>query len=384
MHKSLKLRTFKIYAAHARSKTEFAIALQLSPRDAEDMFSIVLTYNADTPQQPWSRDDMQRPISSLTVSNIDESKRFAALSSEGDIYHVSDTENYIYEKIDGAGLYSADAKGYGATTEIVNIDGTLFVTGLGQQLYKRNSNEWQKIDDDIFNKSEAIKNLDFKSVGGKSSEVLYVAAIASMNQPEQNIPKELIEADKAARKARDREAYRKIKAEIRKFEKPHLLPQGRGYYYVDNAWAEIDVEDELPRTVFIDSKDQIWFGGEGNCTLIQVDEDGDIDPIEIDEDGRGSIYSITEFKTRLIIASDYGLFAYDENFDLLEDEIVRIKPKLNKKIHSKPSPLKVQAVEDVMYYFDYNLGVYIWDGDKTWTNIPIPPELLERDFKGLK
>ena len=42
----------------------------------------------------------------------------------------------------------------------------------------------------------------------------------------------------------------------------------------------------------------------------------------------------------------------------------------------------MQAVDDVLFYFDYKLGVHRFDGNR-WEEIPIPPELLARDFRGL-
>ena len=100
-------------------------------------------------------------------------------------------------------------------------------------------------------------------------------------------------------------------------------------------------------------------------------EDGFDDIGETDE----GIVSICKFGERMIIATRDGLFEFIANEDSLHGETIPIKPKLGKK-KGNPLPLKIQAVDDVMIYFDYNLGIYIWDGDKDWTYFSIPKELL--------
>lgn len=40
----------------------------------------------------------------------------------------------------------------------------------------------------------------------------------------------------------------------------------------------------------------------------------------------------------------------------------------------------MQAVDDVLFYFDYKQGVHRFDG-ASWEKIPIPPELLQREFR---
>jgi hypothetical protein len=80
----------------------------------------------------------------------------------------------------------------------------------------------------------------------------------------------------------------------------------------------------------------------------------------------------------MVIASDYALHWFDGH--LLSPLKPILDPSINRNI---PTPLKVQAVDDVLYLFDYKHGIHIFDGVK-WAEIEIPPELLEREFKGLK
>jgi len=300
------------------------------------------------------------------------------MSDEGDIYY-DEPDELRSDKIPGAGLYSDDAQGLGAMNEIINLDGVLFAVGLGQQLYKFDNSKWEKIENDIFKAKGDVEGFDFYGINGTSPETFYVTAKEDMKSGE--APEELEDELWQASIDDDFENFQRLSREIEKYNSRPA--KGRTFHCDGSNWSEVDVEDQFPEAVFVDSSNQVWLGGAGNCTLMKVDEDGEIDPTEIDDEERGSIYSITEFQNRLILANDYGLYAYNEDYDSLDDEVVRIKPKLVKKLGKKPSPLKVQTIDDVMFYFDYNLGIYIWDGDKNWTNIPIPDVLLEREFKGL-
>jgi hypothetical protein len=79
----------------------------------------------------------------------------------------------------------------------------------------------------------------------------------------------------------------------------------------------------------------------------------------------------------MVMASDYALHTFDGH--LLSPLKPTIDVSINKGV---PTPLKVQVVDGVMFYFDYKHGVCRWDGE-SWDWIDIPPELLKRDFTGL-
>ncbi len=50
-----------------------------------------------------------------------------------------------------------------------------------------------------------------------------------------------------------------------------------------------------------------------------------------------------------------------------------LRPRLDAAINGGvPTPLKLQTVGDVMFYFDYKHGVCRWDGE-TWDWIDFPP-----------
>ena len=85
------------------------------------------------------------------------------------------------------------------------------------------------------------------------------------------------------------------------------------------------------------------------------------------------ILSFTRFGDRYACAADRSLHWF--NGHNLSD----LRPTTTVGVIT---PLKVVAVDDVLFFFDYRQGVHRFDGTN-WTAIPIPPPLLERDFKGL-
>jgi hypothetical protein len=76
-------------------------------------------------------------------------------------------------------------------------------------------------------------------------------------------------------------------------------------------------------------------------------------------------------------ASDYGLHWFDGHI-LTPVEPVP-DPSINRNV---PNPLKVQATNSRLYYFDAKHGSHVYDGAE-WAEITVPAELLQRDFAGL-
>jgi len=366
-------RRFKVSSACAMSKTEFALGLQPFPIDGDDSHATYLIYDASL-NSAWSRVDANRSPSDITGHD----GVYYALSEE-EYVHVLTGQDGTTETIKGMGIHANGAT-EGAGNVIRMIGDVPFIAGQGSQLYyRKKKDDWERISTDIIPLGEHQKNVNFEGLGGITESNFFNCGTTVV---EFFFDQELNDKIYAALEADDDDEYDRLDA-IRASKDPK--PEGRAYHYNGSDWTDIDVAGYFPKTVFVDSQGIAWFGcNKGTILRAERDEDGDfdVDDIEIIEDSLTTIYSITEFQGRLILASAEGLYAYNEDFDSLDDEIVQIKPKLSKS-QSGLSPLKVQAVDDVMFYFDYNLGVYIWDGDKTWIHIPIPPVLLEREFKGL-
>lgn len=363
-----------IYAASALATNRFCVAIYELSND--DVYSIIIQYDGRNAQNPWSKVVLNRNIESIT-NTLSQSKGngFAALSSEGDIYTIHG-QNIENDKIPGAGLNNEDSTGLGALNETKFIDDCLYAVGLGGQVYKRNDTGiWEHFAQNI-QPGNGYDTITFESVGGMKDDI-YISGVADPKSVASS--KELEKAiDDADARGDDDEYFRLQKLARKQRHETRKDPQGRLYHWNGAEWDDLDVDEHYPQGIFIEAPDKVWIGGGNEFILYGNAEDG-FDAIEIAE--KESITSITKFKGRIICAGENGLYAYTHNEDRFQGKVNRIKPKVLKE-HFELAPLKVQMVDDVMFYFDYNLGIYIWDGDKTWTNITIPQDLLERDKEG--
>lgn len=127
--------------------------------------------------------------------------------------------------------------------------------------------------------------------------------------------------------------------------------------------------------IFIENKDKVWAVG-GNGVILVGNAEHGFEDVSFKGDSEGLI-SITKFKDKMVIASDYALHWFDGHM------LTPLKPVLDPSVNKNvPNPVKVQAVDDILFYFDSKHGIHTFDGGH-WTQIEIPPELLEREFKGL-
>ncbi|NMV69850.1 hypothetical protein HI842_10195 [Agrobacterium fabrum] len=127
--------------------------------------------------------------------------------------------------------------------------------------------------------------------------------------------------------------------------------------------------------MLVEDSERVWAVGNNGVILFGNARDGfqDVSFKGNDEDLR----SVTRFKDRMVIASDYALHWFDGHV------LSPLKPVLDPRINkSVPTPVKVQAIDDVLYYFDSKHGIHTFDGT-AWNEIEVPTELLERNFKGL-
>ena len=361
-------QVIRIRAAHAISADRFCLALHTE--EMGDHFSIILQYDARNLDMPWSRTERNRQISSLTTfKEAGKETGFAALTFQGDVYLIQGLE-VTNEKIPGADLCQ----------EIKFIDGTLWVACMQEQVYQRKAtNDWGSLPTDTLEAQEGFSKTSFDAIGGTSTTDIYVCGSASGKSVE-NTP-EMKAALKAAKATKDVNEIVRLKGLARKQrEAKEKDPEGRILHWDGSKWEDLSWEDCFAAEIYTQSTDKIYIGGTGERFLSGNTEDG-FDDWHIDDMGR--VHSITKFQDHIICSTSYGLFSYQEGEDDTEGVGQPLIPIVKKK-HASLSPLKVQTVDDVMFYFDYNMGVYIWDGEDEWKNIPIPPELLEREFKALK
>jgi hypothetical protein len=158
--------------------------------------------------------------------------------------------------------------------------------------------------------------------------------------------------------------------------------EGRLYHWNGQEWrivatprsGKFYTEPAALADIFIETKDKVWAVGGNGVILVGNAESGFQDVFF--KGNSETLISITKFKNRMIIASDYALHWFDGHL------LSPLKPVFDPTINQNtPTPIKVQAVDDILYYFDAKHGVHSFDGDR-WTEIEIPPELLRREFKG--
>jgi hypothetical protein len=355
----------QILAAQAFSATRFAVAFGVLEYD--DPFSIVLEYDEAFPQ-PWARTNISREIWAIAPwhSGRDAPMRSVALSNEGDVYFIGDEIDR--EKILGAGIGSPDATGAGDVTGFANFDGVLFASGQGEQCFRRSGpSRWDKLAVGV--KAEPNrKPINFRRIAGSSERDIYLLGIAAPLMPEldKETRQKLLETDDwdAWNNAHDDLATRSGAA--------GLVDEGRVYHWDGANWRKLD----LPGTsvfydAYVETPEKVWLVGTDGAVLLG--------------NARGSfqrvsslgttetLLSFTKLGETYYAASDYALHTFDGR------DLQPFRPRLRR---APPTPFKVQAIDDVLFYFDYKQGVHRFKGT-AWERISIPPELLTRDFKGL-
>jgi hypothetical protein len=364
----------RLRSGYALSRTRFCIVLH--ELEVDDQFSIILQYDGSFPQ-PWTRIETRRNISSVIGTHEDAiaSSDYVATSDEGDVYFL-EGEGVQSEKIPGAGLYSDDAQGLGAINGLAMINGRLHAFGLGGQLYSRDStNAWGRltISNDIVRKRGT-----FRAIEGDLSGEAY--ALGHLEAESWSDPEELEEEMLKAAERGDMQLFTQLRQEAERWADEQGIVRTTSGFLLHgnrNEWERLEIGSEENLVgIYVETVDQVWIVGTGGLILSGNARSG-FRNVSFHGDRDKNLVSVTKFGDRVVIASDYALHWFDGHL------LTPLKPKLSPFINKGvPTPLKVQAVDDVLFYFDYKHGVHRYDGEN-WEEIVIPPELLEREFKGL-
>ncbi|SEP20075.1 hypothetical protein SAMN04487843_108107 [Methylobacterium sp. ap11] len=357
-----------INAAHAAGHGRFCIAL--SELEYDDPFTAIVEYGDAFPQ-PWSRTDVLREIYAIKSAPVTDqsSSRFAALSNEGDVYWIGDQT--VHETIQGAGIQSPDATGAGALANLGLIEGQLWAVGHGAQIYHRTADhQWVKMP--FHSEPEPGFNvIRFGNIAGPSEDNFYIKGSLS--------PKRIDLDEKTRKSLKGNKSWDDWNRahEIAEENSPSkgLVNEGRAYHWNGTRWTEIPIPGSSPhiiKDIYVETPDKVWMVGSHGTILVGNGRDG-FRSIGFAGDTE-TLLSITRFKDQYVVASDYALHLFDGH------HLTPFKPRLRGR--ARPTPLKVQSVDDVLYYFDYKRGIHCYDGER-WTEIVIPPELRAREFKGL-
>ncbi|MDD7974005.1 hypothetical protein, partial [Roseinatronobacter alkalisoli] len=345
----------------------FSIAI--GELEYDDQFMAILSYDGRFPQ-PWSRVDVDREIADIGYLRLTEYNDPVpvALSNEGDVYTLLG-EQTDWSKIAGTGILSEDADGRGDVYELL-IDGSLcYILGRSRQIYSRNDlNEW--------------KMLSLEREGRPGYEAEYFGAaelladgriiVAGTSRPARDASGLLPD-----RTGMNQQELMQFFQERMRQRARQAQPEYRLYLFHDGKFHQLEMPSDLaPRDIHVDPMGRIWIVGVDGLILRGRPEDG-FGRLDFHGDTE-TLHSATWFQGELIVASGYMLHRFDGH------RLTPLKPKLNDPFRNRntPTPMKLQTVGDVMFYFDYKHGVCRWDGE-SWDWIDIPPALLERDFKGL-
>ncbi|WP_246008612.1 hypothetical protein [Afifella aestuarii] len=371
---------YRLYTAFALNKDTFGITFSGSEYD--DMYSYILIHEGHL-EQPWSRFDVPRNITGLTGQVAPDGRPiFYALSDEGEVYTLPAGDDEPGKlKIEGAGVWSDDATDLGYVNSIALIGGALLVTGYHSQLYRVSETGWDWFHEDTLPRApETYDYLIFGDLDGPAEDDLYMSVTYSPTSTNRELTEEEEdEMDRLYLAGKNDEAYAIRKAA----EGPSRVHEGRLYHWNGEEWRIVATPragryEPTPATladIFVEAPDRVWAVGHNGVILLGNATYGFQDvSFKGDDD---SLISITRFRDKMVIASNYALHWFDGHM------LSPLRPVLDPSINDGvPNPLKVQAVDDLLFYFDSKHGVRTFDGEH-WTQITIPPELLERNFKGL-
>lgn len=358
-----------LQAAVALDAAHFTICL--GELEYDDPFTAIISYDGQFPQ-PWSRTDVRREIADVAYMDIGGSEGIVpiALSNEGDVYVIKG-DRAERSKIPGAGILSEDAEGYGALHTLV-VEGTRqYVVGDSRQLYRRDAlGPWERLS---ANKGHE-EGYEAEHFGGalwvgdsliiEGARRPYSAPTAAQLDPKswenvtagQFLQMMKTQRDDRARRPRIQKVYR---------------------YEDGGDFAPLPVpEDSIVGGLYLDTDGSIWLLGVGGL-MLRGRLDGTFERLGFHGDTE-TLFSAARFGSTLYLATDTGLRRFEGH------KLDVVKPVLNASSINQnvPDPLKIQAFGDRLIYFDRKHGVALWDG-RRWMWIEIPPELLNREFKGL-
>ncbi len=354
-----------IVAARAFSANQFAVAY--GELEYDNPFTAILDYDEGF-TQPWARIDVAREIQAITPVCIGlvSQARFIALSNEGDVYFIADKT--FQEKIIGAGVGSPDATGAGAVLSLVCAGATLYAVGQEEQVFKRTGDAHWDLMSMTTKQNARFRRVTFTNVVAASADDIYLLGYAAPKtaQLDPATEKKLLEAG-------DWDAWNKANAELAANSGlAGLVDVGHLTHFDGANWHDVDLSgSDVIKDAFIETPDKVWLVGTGGTLLVGNARTGFR---RVDLAGFSATFlSITKLNDIYVLASDYALHTFDGH------RLTPLKPRLRK---APPNPFRVQAIGDMMFYFDYKQGVHRYDGT-TWTRILIPLDLLKRTFTGL-
>ena len=348
----------RLYAAFVRSKERFCIAIVET--DEDDPYSFILVYDSRN-KKHWTRYDVKAVVTSI-ASYVDPKlgETYAALTREGGVVFIGKDETQI-EAIPLAGIGSDDKPGRGRLSSVAEIAGVLYAAGANSQVYRRDGADlWNDISSVILAPEPGFDAVSFRCINGVDYNELYVCGYADPHFRDftQEERRDLSQASKDNDFARAR-------AILDAVGDPNRTIKARAFRWEGAKWERVLIaNNNTLYDICIAADSQVYIAGFGGVLFVSTPS-GSFDDVLI----RGmteTILSMTIFQGDLVLATERNVFR------IRGSSAVSIAPSLRVR-----SPVKVQAVQDALFYFDYRAGVFRYD-QNGWTSIPIRPELTSR------
>jgi hypothetical protein len=355
----------QIHAAFAARPDNFCIAL--SELEYDDPFSAILSYDG-TFSQPWARVDVRREVTAITSlpATADGGVAYAALSNEGEVYFSN--KAFDREDIPGAGI--ARPGGRGQMYVLGTFQNALLAAGAGGLIYRRSDSGWIQLNSGLAAPS-GYESPGFAAMGVTANQELYICGSVFDNSEPYDVTSDPTYSDDMSVEAMTELFMKNADGSEQKSS------AGFGAYFNGKIWRNLELGEHPPiNSLFVESSNNVVMVG-SNGLILTGNADAGFQDVSFKGNSNLNLLSVTIFEGQILIASDHSLHSFDGHI------LSPIKPKFAlSRLASVPTPFKIQAVDDVLFYFDYKHGVHRLDGEN-WEEIEIPPELLEREFKGL-
>ncbi len=341
-----------LHAAAVLSPTRFCVAV--TERDEDDPFTVLLTHEVGR-DRPWTRYDLNDAVVSIAAEwHPNGSGRYAALTRNGEVVFV-EGDIVRVETIPGAGLPDDGHPGRGRVSRIAAIGGTLFVTGESSQVYQRTGeNRWVDVGGPALRPEPGYDSVAFRSVGGWNADSLFVCGYADPTSKELTA-QNLAEIKEAGRRG----DFERAKAIYDSVSDPNNVIKGRAFAWDGRAWQRVaaDATDTFFDVCCLPDHGAILAGFGG--LLLRAQLGGSFAPV----DAAGlsdTILSATSHNGDLVLATENDLLR------VAGTTVRSISP-----VRGRSKSLKVEAAGPVLYYFDYDRGVFRL-AEGRWSTVPIP------------
>ncbi|MFI8616851.1 hypothetical protein ACIGHN_15220 [Acidovorax sp. NPDC077693] len=250
----------------------FCASVAMDEYDDFERYSRVVTYD-EQDHETWIFHEEDRLICSVCIfrDTQDGSRYFANLSEDGEVQIM--TENFLEEKILGAGVNGEDSVGWGYLSDIQQIGDHLYACGYSGQVYKRwGPNDWVHMDSGLLQdpKTPMEDTIALSVINGPHENAIYAAG----------------------------------------YQHAEWLPP-KAYFFNGSQWRELELPAVAERIVnmYVESESRIWMCGSNGTLLLGNAQDGFKSLSTIDDNQLFT--SVCKFKDKICLASNMGLFAYD-------------------------------------------------------------------------